>query len=397
MSGLLSPYRERLALLTAGGVIETHLEAWAVARSILPTGPWRREYGKLKPGGSPWAVLVYEAERAPTVRVRLLETADEPAADEQGGPDPRTELGRIEITSCEEDPRLPGLSAVLAALDEPTVVRYRPGNRCTVRGSLNGAGRYVKILPGVVDDQSEARARWDAAASGALSFAVAEPHGWDGRTQSSWYGVVPGGPLLPGLTGPEGADVARQIGRSLGELAVAPLRPSRSVGAADHLERTARGLTRAAVAAPALADRLRVVSDVLAGAHDQLGVRPPVPVHGAAHMNQWLMGTYGRLGLIDFDRFAFGEPEFDLATFLIELEAESSSLMQPVRELEAAVVDGFVEVGGQLDHRRLRLYAMHKRVAKVARTAAALRPDAEERAARELERLEELLGAPWDC
>ena len=395
MSGALAPYRERLELLASGGIIEAHLDAWGAERSGSLDGPWRRLYGKLKPQRSPWAVLVYEADGGPTVRVRLFETTDDAGAGGLGGRLPWGDLGRIEVTPCEEDPALKGLPAVLAALDDATVVRYRPGNRCTVRGSAGAASRYVKILADAVDDQTEVRARWDATESGALSFVVAEPHGWDEQTRSSWYGVVPGGPLLPNLIGPRGAQVARQMGRSLGELAVAPLRPTRRDGPAQQLARTERGVARAAAAAPALADRLQRAADALVRAHEQLASRPLVPVHGATHMNQWLVDDTGRLGLVDFDRFAAGEPEFDLVTFLVEMEAESSSLMLPLRELETAFFDGFCEVGGELDDQRLSLYARHKRLARVARTASALRPDAEERAARQLEELEDVPAARW--
>jgi len=94
----------------------------------------------------------------------------------------------------------------------------------------------------------------------------------------------------------------------------------------------------------------------------------------------------GRLGLVDFDRFALGEPEFDLATFVVELR--TSSRGQPTQELETAVLDGFRAVAGEVDAQRLALYIWHGRLGTVARTACALRPDAEERAAPLLEELQ---------
>jgi aminoglycoside phosphotransferase (APT) family kinase protein len=94
----------------------------------------------------------------------------------------------------------------------------------------------------------------------------------------------------------------------------------------------------------------------------------------------------GRLGLVDFDRFARGDPEFDLATFMVELRASSQG--RPVEELETAVIDGFRAVAGEVDARRLALYTVHKRLGLVARTACALRPDAEQRAAPGLEELQ---------
>ena len=201
MSSGAGPYRGRLEVLAAGGVLEAQLDAWAARRSADRPGPWRRVRGKLRPQRSPWAVLVYEAVGGPTVQVRLLEDSD-PRDAGAGGAVRAGDLGPVEIVSCAEDPALPGLPAVLAALDSPRVVRYHPGNRCTVRGGAGPAARYVKVQADGIDDQQEVRARWAASMSGALSFAVAEPHGWDEQTRSSWYGVVPGGPCILDFSGP---------------------------------------------------------------------------------------------------------------------------------------------------------------------------------------------------
>ena len=185
------PYRGRLEVLAAGGVIDGHLDAWAAQRSADRLRPWRRVYGKLRPRRSPWAVLVYEAVDRTTVQVRLLESTD-PRADAPGVFPPVGDLGPVEIVFCEADPALPGLAAVLATLDTPRVVRYHPGSRCTVHGGAGSRARFVKVHANNVDDQQEVRTRWEASVSGALSFAVAEPHGWDESSRSSWYGVVPG-------------------------------------------------------------------------------------------------------------------------------------------------------------------------------------------------------------
>jgi hypothetical protein len=388
MGGVRGPYRDRLEVLVAGGVVEAELASWTAQHSIEALGPWRRVYGKLRPQRSPWAVLVYEAEGAPTVQVRLLE--DSGGADGSPGSRPTGGLGRVEVVSCAADPRLPGLPAVLAALDNPRVVRYHPGGRCTVHGSTGGSPRYVKVLFDDVDDQQEARARWAASASGALSFAVAEPHGWDAESRSSWYGVVPGVPVSQRLFDPDAIQLTRRIGEALGEIASSSLRPSRRDDATVQLARTQRGLARAAIAAPGLAVGLRKAGESLARAHGRLGARPLVPIHGAAHLGQWLVDDRGRLGLVDFDRFACGEPEFDLATFVVELR--DLLRQQETGELEAAVVDGFRAVAGDVDAVRSELYVLHKQLAKVVRTASALRPDAEERAAPLLEELQATLG-----
>ena len=93
------PYRDRVAAL-AGGAIEDRLDAWAAGHGE-PTGRWRRVFGRLEPGRSPWAVLAYEAAGGSTVRVLLHEP--EPGQ-------PVGALGEVEVDRCTADPALPGLS-----------------------------------------------------------------------------------------------------------------------------------------------------------------------------------------------------------------------------------------------------------------------------------------------
>ena len=110
-----------------------------------------------------------------------------------------------------------------------------------------------------------------------------------------------------------------------------------------------------------------------------------VPIHGAPHQHQWLVDD-GGLSLVDFDRFALGEPELDVATFLAELEAEDQ-LVVPIDDVEATLIAGFESVGPPLDREVIEWYLSHKRLAKVTRTARAVRPDGDRRAARHLERV----------
>src|SRR3712207_378885 len=107
-----APYRERLALLVDGGVVEGLLDRWAAERSLDAGGGWQRIYGKLRPQRSPWALLIFQATTGVTVAARLLE------------PD------GVDFVQSSDDPALPGLRPVLAALVDPRLVRYHPGNRC---------------------------------------------------------------------------------------------------------------------------------------------------------------------------------------------------------------------------------------------------------------------------
>lgn len=184
--------------------------------------------------------------------------------------------------------------------------------------------------------------------------------------------------------------VAGRLTAALAGLAIAPVRPGRIEGPPEQLARSRRAARRAVAAVPQLRGPLAAVLADLDRAHGALRPRPGVPVHGAPHMHQWL-DDGGRLGLIDFDRFALGEPELDLATFLAELDGDGARLV-PMADIEAAAVAGFEDNGVPLDPARLALYRAHKRLAKVTRTACSLRPDGDERAARYLGSVETALA-----
>ena len=122
--------------------------------------------------------------------------------------------------------------------------------------------------------------------------------------------------------------------------------------------------------------------------HDRLPPRPLVPVHGAPHMHQWLVDGSGRLGLVDFDRYALGRAgarrrDASWSSWRPSRRGQSRwpSWPPPPRPASAAA-------GGRLDPDRLALWTAHKRLAKAARTAAALRPDAEAKARAHLDRLD---------
>ena len=98
------------------------------------------------------------------------------------------------------------------------------------------------------------------------------------------------------------------------------------------------------------------------------------------------------MGLVDFDRFCWSDPELDAATFLGALEFDTE-LRQSIDDLGAALVDGFRRSDYGVDERRWAAYRVDIRLRKVARTAMAIRPDGDERAARHLGAVADALRA----
>lgn len=381
-------YRTRLEAIADGSAIDTLLGDWCdrLGRAPGPDG-WRREYGRFHPDRSEWAVLLMEGRPGGDPLV-VVELTDGPVE----GATPAGPLGWARVTAFPADRALPGLDPVLGRLTEVRIIRYRPGKRCTLTGLDGGERRFVKVLAEPLPHlDTDARALWDAQRAGELSFAVAPPHGWDDATRSVWQGVVPGRPCTDELFGPGGTALTFRLGAALGELARSSVRPTRTETTADQLARTRRAAGRIMARVPALTDRIEAVVATLARRHAAVADRPLVPVHGAPHAHQWL-DDGGRLGLIDFDRFALGDPELDVATYLAELDTERA-LREPVADHEVAMVAGFESTGPTLDPARLELHRLHKRLAKVARTAWALRPDGDRRATKLLTELETSLSA----
>ena len=133
---------------------------------------------------------------------------------------------------------------------------------------------------------------------------------------------------------------------------------------------------------PDLARAAGALLQRLADAHASVAQRPHRPIHGAPHPSQWL-DDGDMLGLVDFDRAAAGDPELDVATFLAELEAEGDR-QAPMERLERTLIAAYEAVSGPLDSVLLRAYRGHKRLAKAHRSARALAPDGDARAARHL-------------
>src|SRR5215213_7732792 len=96
-TGPRAPYRDRLALLADGRVMEGVLDAWAAEQLVDPPGEWLRIYGKLRPRRSPWALLVFQGGTGLTVAARLLERPEDATSSTRGGARPAGALGWVEV------------------------------------------------------------------------------------------------------------------------------------------------------------------------------------------------------------------------------------------------------------------------------------------------------------
>ena len=378
--------RSALARLRDDDPIVELIAAVGAERGWWPQGrSWRREYARFDLGSEPLVALLFESAATDLMSQELctIEVWSEPRSDAFELPG----SGWLTFRRFPDDDHLPGLPSVRASRGTVTVLRYRPDKRCTLRVADGGVVSFVKVFSSGDEGEvmnADALAILAAAEAGELGFRVAPPIRWDAASSSFWQGSVPGSPAIGVLFGPDGAPLAEAMGRAAATLTTSSLQPTRRTGRSKQMKRSAKYAARIAGAFPQLRDQLdellvRLEELHLADTDGRLR-----PIHGAPHPHQWLLdrdrtGEPG-LGLVDFDGFALGPPELDVATFIAEMEYE-----QPERMPVAAIVDGFREgyeqVAGPLDERVLRAYVAHKRLAKAQRNARAVRDDNDVRAA----------------
>ncbi len=375
-------YRDRLDALATDDVVLDAMRG-PVAGASGDAAGWRRVYGRFSPGAGAYALIVLErSDPAPELRTcevferAPIDTGHEHVARHDA-------IGWVAWSSFPHDRRLPTLRAALTRVGPATVVRYRPGKRCTVRVEHGAETFFCKVFPDATGARLHAEAQdlWRAGGHGELGFAVAEPVRWDGETRTLWQRSIGGTSIYPRLAGPDGPAFARRLGAAAGTLPGSSVRPTERFDADTQCRQSSSYARELGARVPGLASLATSLVTLLTERHRARHARPRV-IHGAPHMNQWL-DLGGGLGLVDFDRLSIGDPELDVSTFLGELDFEHG-LAHGVDAIADAFTRGYEETAGPLDQPLLQAYRSHKRLAKALRSARALRVDGALRAERHL-------------
>jgi len=384
-------YRAQLAALASDASLLPAIERAGRDRGWWqPERRWVRTYGRFDPHHEPYVTLVLETVQAPQALVRIEVFDKQPGARVTDHWCMRDDtVGWLRLSRFTSDPFLPGLAVLLNDGGRPTVVRYRPSRRCTIRYDRGDDVCYAKVYAGSDGERShlESESLWTAATRGELGFRVARPDRWDPHLRTLWQHQVDGAPIVDALAGAGGDRLAHRIGRAAGSLPGSTIEPHETFDASVQFARSVRAGADLCARVPLVADTVSALLEKLTFRRREPGRRRLRPIHGAPHANQWLDdGT--TLGLVDFDRMAWGDPELDAATFLGELDFETD-LEVPVDRLADAFLAGYESVAGPLDRRLLAVYRAHKRLAKSLRSARAVRPDGDARAQRDLARVAE--------
>lgn len=365
-------YRARLEALAESDLVHDALHE-ACERWSWPEPPtWQRMFERFEPDAEPYATCVFAAAGPPQRIVRL-----DAFSDRAGG---------LLVTRIPPDPGLPTFAPALAREGRPTIVRYHPGRRCTIRFDDDGRTRFVKVYGDRRGERVHADgvALWRAEQRRELGFRVAKPARFESALKAVWQEGVGGEPVKERLRGSRGDELARRLGRAAGSLPRSRLRPRARRDRRSELRRAATRCMELERRVPELGGASRRFLRAFEAGLAAFDAPRPRPVHGALHASQWLEHGEG-LVLLDYDSLALGDPELDAATFLAGMDAENRERI-PVERLNDAFLTGYEEVAGPLDHHLLAAYRAHRRLEKALRVARAIRPDGDRKAARRLRR-----------
>ena len=146
----------------------------------------------------------------------------------------------------------------------------------------------------------------------------------------------------------------RLAGRALAELHTLPLDRSTPKRLDEHLAELIRPHpTALAAAMPAHAVRIGALTAQMAGLERYWQVEiEPAPLHRDFHLRQ-LFHDEGRVWLIDWDLFAWGDPALDLGNFLMVLKTRAGAWADACRD---AFLTGYFERRPAALEKRIPLY-----------------------------------------
>jgi tRNA A-37 threonylcarbamoyl transferase component Bud32 len=270
----------------------------------------------------------------------------------------------------------------LVADDGAVLISHRPERRAVVRLAT---GDYAKVVrPGRAPALGAAARQ--AASAGLRVPAVTA---MDPRRGVVTTAALPGRPLYDLLTDhrvpePVVLAAARATGEALAQLHSAPV-PAGAAGhdAAAEAEVAARWVSLAAThltLPTAVAEPLvRALEQARSGLVEHRSLHGPSLLHRDLHDGQVLVDG-DRIGMVDFDLAAAGEPALDLANLLVHLELrwhQGAFGAQRLRACRDAVLSGYRP--GRDTAARLPAYALATRVRLVA--VYSFRPDSSAAAA----------------
>jgi Phosphotransferase enzyme family len=348
-------------------------------------GPFVRTHSFFTPDRAPFATFVLEGPQ-PLAVVVVEAHGERPDRTDGTAVVSADGLPWLRVGLPTGDAVLASLRVVLAEHSDAQVVRYIPHRRCVLRVGRGEATRFVRVY---CDDRAgrvhaASTLAYDAARRGELAFDVPRPYGFDARLRTLWQGELPGRMVIGDLLGPDARAVAHRVGGAVASLPLTRLRPGRRLDREAVRTADERRAARLAEHVPSLADDLSALLARLETLHAAAPVLPPRPVHGDLHAEQCL-AEGERIGIVDLDDLALGDPERDVAGFLTNLEAEGEGAV-PMRQVGEAFVAGYESVAGPLRPTLISAYRAQRCLSRALKAARSVHPEGDREATRRVRR-----------
>ncbi len=385
IESLCDPYHDQLQRLSNDQFLVPLLHEIGEQRSWWhPDRTWIRMSGKFDPRQETYATLVFRTQDLPQ-DICLIEVSK--ISRERHTPEETSlcvdSVGWLRFTKFPHDLSLPLLSNVLNEGISARVIQYLPHHRCTIQFTQmeNGSPGFAKVFDSDVGRRihDDGMALWKVASLGELGFSIPRPGKWDEPTRTLWQGTVEGTPVkISRLFDSQGPDLAYKMGRAIGTLHTSRMTPRIMFDKEAVLKQAQRHGATLLHKEPQLHDTVEPLLHKLEEIHAKAKDKKPMPLHTDLHPEQWLEHETG-LGLVDFDRIAFGDPEYDAAGFMTELEFKDKGRGE-IATVTEAFTHGYESIAPPLDQQRLHTYRSHKWLAKALRAVGKIKIDGASRA-----------------
>jgi aminoglycoside phosphotransferase (APT) family kinase protein len=288
-------------------------------RRAWPREPGRLQLEYLRPAGALLAGQWFaDPARAGAIALQTLRAAERHGGSSYAYPLTTEPGGMLILQRAGADRKLPGLAPLLSR-PGATLLVHRPERRAVVRLAAAGGPQYARILPPERLAAGLQNADTAAAALQGGPFAVPELLAADPVAGVARYAALPGQPLAALLDRPALPDLIQTIGAALRTLHIAPPAALHLHSAQAEIDVCTGWINHTTALAPRLGpylhERLALVQAALKEPAEPLRL-----IHRDLYDKQLFVAAGGRLGLLDFDTLAVGEPALDLGNLIAHLE-----------------------------------------------------------------------------
>lgn len=211
-----------------------------------------------------------------------------------------------------------------------TIIRYKPNKCCATQFGLQGEpnrslpsfslfGKTFRTRRKAQDVATRINTLWDVHKRSPERITLAEPLGYAPPINTIWQRWVEGSPLATMLNADNYERYLDATARGLATVHDVTLSASPVFALHDHLAETRKKCAKLSQAFPLHTDTLEALAQRLERLAAGLPESRPQLIYGDFHVDQLLVSAK-QVVFLDFDSFATGDVEQDLAEFIVDLQ-----------------------------------------------------------------------------